>query len=393
MKNWIVGILLSVLSVVGIASSEAVMKIVGGQGACDTTNTGCIPIPLTVTMLCDGSGTVLNCPQLFAPDRTDSTGQTFYGINNGYAPRRCVKSVNGGSTWAQCSSHPFASISTGPVYFSVTSLGALVAAGRTATNFCEIKRSIDGGISWSLVFSSAVGAVACNNLASNVVGGSLLKCTTGNYCVLHAVSIFSAELITPIVSTDNGETWTAQSQLTTGMVDAPIRNMTINDSTGIAVGLMRATSRNIIGLGAWSVSAVWGTLPANEYCTGIIMSAIGVLCTPDPANDTVYTFRGSGGGLIASFTMLNAPIASGGTITGLGISSNVGYVIGIRVPGVTSYNIWVTTNAFGNTVVLKTITPATYFTGCCTGDMLYYNGKIYITSGGEGGAAQFISIS
>lgn len=369
--------------------------MVGGQAECDTDNAGCFSIPLTVSFLCDGSVGVPNCPQYFDPDRTDTTGQTFYGINNGYTPRRCVKSTNGGSVWSACTTNPFASIATGPVYFTVTPSGVLLAAGRTAANFCEIKRSNDQGATWTLVFSSVAGAVACNNTASNTPGGSLLKCIpSGTYCVLLAANIFTTGTWTPITSTDSGATWTTETGLVTNSTDAVLRSLVLNDFTGLALGLMTTTTRSLLGLEAWSVSTAWSTLPVSEFCTGIIRGSLSAICSPDAANEGVYTLRDSEGGLQSSFTMTNAPgSASSPLVTAVSISSTVGYVLGREVPGTTRYNIWVTTNTFGDTALLTSITPTTYFTSCCVGDMLFYNGSIYMTSGGIGSGAQFIKIS
>jgi hypothetical protein len=53
---------------------------------------------------------------------------------------------------------------------------------------------------------------------------------------------------------------------------------------------------------------------------------------------------------------------------------------------------WVSTDNFVTTVVVGDVTP-TNITGCCRGEVVYYNGKIYFSSGFVGGSAQFMRIS
>ena len=70
MKKLLIGLVVTLVCMVGIPKSEAITRIVGLSSECDTTLSGCNPTPSTITLLGDG-------PFLSQPSLTDST--RFWG--------------------------------------------------------------------------------------------------------------------------------------------------------------------------------------------------------------------------------------------------------------------------------------------------------------------------
>jgi hypothetical protein len=350
----------------GVSKSEGqVTRIVGGQAECDTALSGCIPIPLVLSLLCNGAAGNLNCPQYFAPDRSDTTGQTFYGINNNGSPARCVKSTNGGSVWSACASNPFATSIAG-VYFGVASNGTLIASTNTATNTCEIKISTNGGVSWSTVFTQATLFVCGGGGISET--SSLIKCDAAtNYCVILSFDQSVFFNVIPINSTNNGASWAAGTTIalggSNGGTSAGVWGFATNDSQGIVSGVtMRSTAHATIRSGnnyvIGPVMSNFGADTATNGCAAIINNGITqLLCSPESVAPTVFTLRDTTGLIVSSHAPFGAPArANGPSMLGISFAPGIIYTMAVNQLNTTQYRIWVSTDNYVSSVTLGLIT-------------------------------------
>ena len=404
MKKLLIGLVIVVMCLVGVPQSKAITAIVGSQVACDTAITGCNLVLLnTLTLLCDGRAGNLNCPQFFAPDRSDATGQTFYGINNNGNPSKCVKSVNGGVTWAACTTNPFAT-STSGVEFGVARNGALLAGANIAAgDTCVIKRSTDGGVSWTTVHTQATLYICGGGGASEQT--SLIKCdATTDYCVVLSFDQSVFFNVIPLNSTDNGATWKAGTTIALGGGNGspPVANWGVitNDTIGITVGTTNhITAHPILRSGnTWVQGAVmsnWAGGNASSGCAAIINNGVNqILCPPTNAVlTTTYYLRDTLGGIVNSHIPVGVGAqANGPTLIAVSPSSGVIYAVLLDQLTTSKYRILVSIDSFASSITLGLITPTNAF-GTPNGEILYYMGKIYFTSGGRGGSAQFMRLS
>lgn len=240
-------------------SSVAIERIIGIQGQCDKASLGCTsPLPLTVTVTCDASSAF--CPDTFHPSWTDSN--RLWGFRNngsGTAPT-CVTSTNLGTTWAGCTTQPW----TGTLFPQIASAsdGSLVTLADDPSSGpadCTIKRSIDNGATWGVVFTSSL--VTCNHsglsqtMYCQPTGG---QCDAGNTRFDANTRVFR--------SVDNGANWTTIDVSTTGTVSL-LGGIVFNGTQGVFssdfvgnTGVAFSTGNAWVNSGVWALSASYNTI-------------------------------------------------------------------------------------------------------------------------------------
>jgi len=410
-KRLLIGATLFALIALGVKADAAnPAKIVGLVGACDTTVAGCIPIPLNPSFLCDGTGAILDCPQYASPNFADTTGSQFYGLTNRVNPPRCVKSINGGTGWGLCdagTASPFTgALDNLGANFAVASDGSLIAAGDQGTDNCIIRRSTNGGVSWTTVFTDSTTVNVSCGLGFGAPTPNTLRCASANpYCVMISFISGSFDLLA-YWSTNNGASWSTGTPFNIVSADAQIGVAVA--SNGSSGSLTRyAGNYNTAGRvfaktsGAdWTTDGLIPTPPGeadgNAFrCVSgaMIFSGQSVLCGPGSALTTTYHFYTHGAGSTANaanvipqngLTNAQAP-----NFMAVGYSGTAAYIVG-RNAATTQVVIWVTQDTFSTMFQVGTLTPTTALIGgCCSGDIFSYRGKIYFTSGASGSNAFF----
>ena len=366
MKNWIVGILLSVLSVVGIASSEAVMKIIGGQGACDTTNTGCRPIPLTPTTLCTVSCAVEVSPSLVNASRFVGGSSRGVGV--------CRISIDGGVTWIACAAQPFTLGNR--EFYAEAADGSIIAVGSpTGPTTCTIRRSTDLGVNWSTVFTQAGGCTSGN------LEGHRLFCLSDGRCEFLGSDSSTAQIFR---SSDNGANWIAGES-------AVAANCGISGSVWDgSVGIFPSQAPGCGGGGiartylasssdTWVQSAVWNGTQGDCWGQIIYNSIPRVICQSSGATpDGRYTIRDSVGANVQSLTIPNAGIA-GTNAGGVAVSpfANTLYIMAQTSAGF--LGTWVSRDGLGTFVQLASFSGGG--AGIRGGNAFFANGCVYFAVG------------
>lgn len=400
----IIMILISLSCLIGMADAQHRI-IVGAQSECDTALSGCNPIPLSASFLCDGTGANLDCPQYFAPDWADTTGLRFFGLTNRTNPPRCVKSTNGGGVWGLCDAgtvSPFTGALDGlGASMSVASDGSLIAVGNQGANNCIIRKSVDYGVSWSTVFTDTDASITCG-LASGSPIPSMTHCASASsYCaVIATVGAFD---LVAVYSTNNGDSWVRGTTFNIVSSDANIHFAIAADGNSGSLSRYNVTYSQATQTFASTSGADWSKdgvvpIPSGEAAgTGrcasgaMIFSGQSVLCGPAATLPTTYHFFTHGAGSTASaanvipqngLTNANLP-----DFMAVGFSGNTAYVIG-RNATTSQIVLWVTRDTFSSMLQLSTLTPTTaMLSGMPRGDILSYNGKIYFSSGAAGANA------
>lgn len=364
MIRWVVGLLIGIVSLIGISKSEAVTKVVGGQAECDTTNIGCNPIPLTVTILC-----TVGCTTLTAPSLTDSN--RWWGTNTGVA---CRTSTNGGVTWGNCTSNADVAAL---YHYAGTADGGVLAAGVTNSGtHCKIYKSTDNAVSWVNVFDDAV-QFNCGNGGPN--GGTRLKCALNGKCELNFLG--TGNIAQTVESTDNGNSWTRTAL--TGIVYNPI-SLVFDGSKGFSTPGGGDGGSNfkafIYDGGPWSLSTVWPALVRCFPSTILNGSGASVCQT---GITTTYTVRNSTGALISTQTLPNAsPITNAGMV-GMSPVGNALYLIMTddNSVGGPRIGVWVTTNGLSDGTMVRIFTGPLNLSVNNQSDIHYINGCIYFSAG------------
>lgn len=343
-----------------LPAATPIGALYGSQVACDPAVSGCIPIPLTGTLLCaSGSG----CPLRSAPSWTDST--RFWGTT-GNAANLCRTSTDGGVTWANCASNP-ATI-TGNGFYAGASDGSVLATGTTGAGFCTIERSINNAASWSTVYTTATKR-GCNGPASS---SSLLKCLpTGGACVL---VVFDASTGTyrTFATTDNGQTWD-DTQVSGATTNRSQTALVFDGTLGIETILLSVadTSAWNTTTGVWSLSAAWG----------IIGDCFGALIFQGTAQGVCYisgeTYRRvtSAGALVQNMTIPGVlQLIDTGAIA-LGYDASTIYVVSSLAPS--GVGVWVSRNAgVSFSKIFSVLNGATM----SAGDIYIANGCLYVST-------------
>jgi hypothetical protein len=363
--------------------------------------------PTVVTILCNGTGGVTDCPQYFSPDWSDTSQQRLFGITNLVSPPRCVRSTDGGTTWVACPAHPFAAVSgASTTSFAMNYDGHLFAAVNVdgGANACQIRRSTDLGVSWVTVFALPIATGFCT--AGNVAMPSPMKCSQdSDTCILLAFNPAGTSTV-PIVSNDNGATWVAGAVLASSSGANPFIgvSMDIGGTLGVSGGssVQPATSRLLYTDGglSWLVSTPPATLPgASHRCTGAVQNNLTsrptIICTPGNAapNDYYYMeITGGGAAILDTFTLIDGlAFTNSPDVIALQYDTNTFYLVQ-RSLTVLKTNVYITRDGFSSVHLLAQPTPINLFVSCCRGDIYKWSGDIYFSSGGTGGSAQLYRI-
>lgn len=357
MKKLLIGLLLGIASLIGIVKSEAIVRIVGTTGQCDTTISGCNPIPLIPTTLC-----VASCVQNIAPDWKVPT--RLWGVNT----NACRVSVNGGVTWGACgTSNPTGS--GGQTFIAGTGDGAAVVIGDNGVNNCLIKRSTDGGTVWTTVFTSAViGSSSCTGQQGN----SKLQCLSDGRCAYFGTRVTDSKPIV-IHSDDNGLTWSISAGATAVPGGTVAMTWVGTDILGPAAAAGQRSA--FVQTAGWLVTASTGTWA--EFCQSGINGVTGVCFV---ASTNTIHFRDNQGTLLSTSTLPGA-LTTNNTGLAFQYQSSV-YVLDNKkvVSGTVPFGIWVVPSSGGTGILLYT-SPITANSSSFVGDMFFANGCIYFVAG------------
>jgi hypothetical protein len=361
--KWIGAWVIVLICVVGIQKAEAVHKILGLSSECDTTNTGCVPIPLVLTTLCTAS-----CPYVSQPSLTDAN--RFWGS---LAGSTCNTSTNGGVTWVGCTTQPPAFTPNGlrETYAGAADGSVIGAAQNVGTGACEIVRSVDNGANWTTVFTKASRSCSPGN------EGTLLKCRIDGKCILPFLDGGTGVCYT-YVSTDNGQSWAEGTGVAT--CNASPVNSSWNGTLGIVQpqangGVSHAwftvdgSTWNKSTAWAAAVGSCWGGVIYNGAGHGICFSSVN------------YTLRDTAGTLELNMTLpgVTALINAGGL--GYSLGSNNLYVLATWTPvsGTSPIGVWLTRD--GSTFTL--IGTSSVLANSMRGGDFYagINGCLYFSAG------------
>jgi hypothetical protein len=355
MKKILIGLLLAVVSLIGVQSSDAIKSIVGVQAQCDTTLTGCASIPTQASILC-----TVGCPQLTSFSYTDSN--RFWGTTGGVG--NCVTSVNGGLNWGACTSQPF---TTGnKEYYAGASDGSVLALGTTTgPTTCTVRRSVDNGSNWSTVFTLA------QQCTAGTVEGQLLYCLGNGNCEF--VGNDGGGNVQVFRSSNNGASWSAGETGTGGNCSMP--GIAWNGSSGIApseatgCGGGNIAKAYVAASDAWTTSVTWNGTQGD--CWGpIVYNGSGkVICNDGTTGYKIYT---SAGALSQALTLPGSLVAIDAGGLGYGYGTNTLYVFAQGTVG--DSRVWVTRD--GTTFVNLGQVSAGGMRG---GNTFFTNGCVYIT--------------
>lgn len=365
MKRWIkygllYGILLVLFICIPTLKSDAIVvqKIFGMSLNCDTALVGCQPFLSTITTLC-----TVSCASRVAPSFTSNT--RFYG--NGVGP--CSTSVDGGATWAGCTTQPGVDGNTYQ-YFVEASDGSVIATGNNgANNICLVRRSTDSGTSWSTVFTS----------------GSPENCAVGNegqrlYCLLDSRCewlVSDGTTFRVFRSSNNGLNWT---EGTTDIApNCGNASSAWNGSVGIFPSIQSGCGGGNIAktesaaADTWSASVVWNGTQGNCWGSLIYNGNARVICHD---GTTGYKMYSSAGALSASLTLPEAiQVLDGG-----GVSHSTGtntMYIAAQLP--TTIGLWISRDNLGTFIQLGTLAGGG--AGIRGGNTFLANGCLYFSYG------------
>lgn len=400
------GLLLALWMVAGpltsVSAATSVGAVLGGSIACDPTVDTCGKFPGSASILCNGTGVILDCPQFFAPDPT-GTGPRFFGITNRTNPPRVITSTDGGLTWGLVPTQPYvAALDAFGAGIAVSSTGTIIVPANQGANNCIIRVSTDQGTSWTTAFTDVGATDNCGILFGNPTGNIARCAQSAGYCaVLNPTGAGAFNLIT-YFSNDNGTSWTkggVSDSVVSGDQELQIK-IDGSGSSGV-VGYAQISNGNgpvnksgdlfREGTGfAWNASRCWGAL---------LQSGSRQICGPDNSggvNNNLYNHYTVGGGIttfINTFTLSDAPVFSQSPDFHVeGFSNSIGYLMG-RNAAATRVNIYVTTTTWTSAALIAQLNPATaLIAGACRGESHKFGSKIYFTCGGTASQAFFAVI-
>jgi hypothetical protein len=359
MKRLIGVCIIGLLLLVGAPKSDAIIKIVGGQAACDTAFTGCFSVPLTVTNLCVSA--VSLCPIRASASFTSST--RFWGTINSIAG--CSTSTNSGVTWGACTAQPFSS--GAKEHYAGAADGSVIAVAQVAGN-CVVKRSVNNATSWSTVFTYVTSA-GCGGANT---GGTLLKCLSNGTCEMPFVNT-GTQFCHVLESTDNGQNWSSITAFS-GCIDIPAGSA-YNGTNGIVSSQVTGGTSTILntvsGFGGWTKSAAWGVGAGDCWGSVIYNGTAHSICF----SVTNYTMNSPAGVLELNMIIpgVSAVADTGGLAFSVG-TNNLYVLAGIS--GTSRSGLWITQN--GSTFILLATNPLN--TGVREGDTFFANGCIYFAA-------------
>jgi hypothetical protein len=365
MKKWIL-VVIVVCSLVGISSSEAIIKTAGMASQCDTANAGCFSVPLQASVLC---GPAASCPNVAMPSLTNAN--RFWGGTGS----SCRTSSDGGTTWANCTTQPLSSGSR--ENYAGTSDGSVIAIGQVGAT-CTIKRSIDNAANWTTVFTNAV--LGCN---ANGNSGSTVQCLSDGQCDF--VFTDGAGLPRVLHSDDDGQNWTlttngavATSTFTTLAWDGINGVVTSNGSRGekYSSGLWTQGGGAIAGCDSISGAVVWNSVGYQ-------------LCNTNGTGEG-FQLRNTDGTLITSITLPGANQTGANPIYMVALNGSTLYAVTNVVPSPVQLplGIWLSRDA--GVSFTKIFTSSSGVNSINTiSNMFTANGCIYFSGGSS---AMFVKV-
>jgi len=360
MKKLIEVGIIGLLLLIGVQKSDAVFKIVGTQGACDTTASGCSPIPLNITTLC-----IVTCPLRSSFSYTSSS--RFWASKDG-SVGACFTSINGGVTWANCTTQAFTAGSGGESYAGASD-GSVIAVG-TDTD-CIIRRSTDNGTSWTTVFTEV--ASACH---AGGQPGQYLYCLSSGLCEYVTNQAGTAKIYR---SSNNGQSWTAGTTGTGG--NCTIAGAQWDGSAGVMQSENPTcgggnVAKTWVAVGdIWTDSVTWDGTQGHCW-TPVVYNNVGrVICNNGTTGLRVYEASAA---LVAAITLPNSLDALDAQGPAVGFATNIMYIVGFNSTG-TSISVWVSRDNLVTFVKIGDLGGGG--AGPRGGNMFKANGCIYITTG------------
>jgi hypothetical protein len=366
MKKMLIGFIVVLMCVMGMVKAEAVVKIAGLQGSCDTTLTGCQPIPLNMTTLCTTLGT--GCPFRASPSYTSST--KFWGAN-GIGNGSCIVSTDGGITWPACASEPFGTGSN--EVYAEASDGSVIAWGTTTgPSTCTGARSINNATSWVTTFTLV------ENCSPGNLEGQYLFCLRDGRCevILNVANTYKL-----FRSSDNGQSWTKGAE--TGSASCAIGSGASWDGSvgilppnnpGCGAGNL-ATAFSASG-DAWTISTAW-TGTQGECWGSAIIGGVGY---GSCGSVTTYGMYTSTGAIFKTYVLPGATVAAtNGGVAGAYNSTTVYVLATATVPS--GIGVYVSRDSATSFTRIGTETSGGG-NGIRGGHMFSANGCMYWVGGG-----------
>lgn len=346
--------------------------------------------PSVVSLLCDGSGANLNCPQYFHPQWNDTDQENLWGVTNRVNPPICIRSTDGGITWVACTTQPFvAGVLSLGARMAVAANGAIIFAAGQGANTCIIRRSTDNGVSWSTVFTSAV--QVCSVEFGSPTPPQLYCSENGGYCA-HVRE--AGGNMTVIYSTDNGANWTVGTSFAYLTTDNRVSGPTLNadGSDGRAVTGINAITGQPFAIKSGSDFIATGNyVPAvNVNCFPLLMgSDFRMMCTRNGVSDSTLRYVNPAVVPLEINTFSISPaLPSAQNIMPIGYSATTGYVILIDIAAPSQLTVYASVDSFASAVLLTRITPTTApIAFCCNGNTFKWGNRLYFSSGASGSNA------
>lgn len=340
-----------------VPNSDSAFKIIGVSVECDTSFAGCIPIPLSPTLLCS-----VSCSNLTSPSFTDSN--RFWGtIGTG-----CRTSLNGGMTWVACTTQPLSS--GAQEQYAGAEDGSVIAIGQVATT-CTVKRSTDNGANWTTVYTAPSTAIICGGAIS---GGSRLKCLSDGRCTF-ATSNGSTNFPVVLESEDNGQTWVSSS-----FGSAGTNPISFAWNGGVGIGTANTLRSLKYTAGSWGQGAAGfagcGTISGSV----VYNSAAYGLCKDPTVASTAVRLMTPDGVLFKTLTLPGAQTGVGVGILAFGWATNVIYVVTAVNTSPQALGVWVSKDN-GASFTLIYQTPTTTNSMQANSDIFAANGCIYFSGG------------
>jgi hypothetical protein len=303
-------------------------------------------------------------------------------------PPRYVVSVNEG---------PFTLIPTQPFVTAVLSLGgriavaadgSLLAASGQGANTCIIRRSNDGGTSWTTVYTDLVRQCSIGFGAPTPPG--MYCAEDSGYCAV--IDMLNVATIFVIYSTDYGQTWNTTSY---GQISADSQTYGPALSSSGDIGIITRGANSVGGqpfgvkVGDLFVATFNFVPPVNLNCFPLIQgTSTKALCTRNGVAESTYRYVEGQSLPIVLKTLAVPDGISSVNPQSIGYNSSVGYLIQVSSGDPSRLNIYATTDEWSSVILLGQITPTTApIGGCCRGNIIKWQGKIYFSSGAAGSNA------
>ena len=394
------GLLLALWIVAGpLGSGQAatpVGAVLGASLACDAANPDCQPFPTNAVFLCNGTGILLDCPQFFSPDFSDTTGQRFFGVTNRTNPPRYIKSTDGGATWTLTTTQPYvAVVDAFGGGIAVSSAGTIIAPANQGANNCIIRVSTDQGANWTTAFTDTGATDNCGLLFGTPTGNYARCAQTSGYCaVMNPTGNAAFNLIT-YFSNDNGTSWTkggVSDSVVSGDQEMQIK-IDGSGSTGVIGYFSFSNGNGPVNKSGDLFREGTGFAWNGARCPGVVLqNGSRMICGPDNVATTLYQNFTIGGGIatqVNTFTLPDSPaFANAPDFHVEAFSSSKAYIFARNLAN-TRVNIYITGDAFTSGAILLTqMNPATALIGgACRGESHKWQNKMYFTCGGSGSQA------